>query len=299
MCAQSSMHSWPRCAREGARRRPLETDGLSRPLRAGMHPLFRSLLCLGTFCVVTTHAADPAPKAEKPFTPGGIYRHGDMQRPRPVVVAPPTASTPPGDAIVLFDGKDLTRFKRQPRKDDPDTSDAPKWKVADGFMEVVGKTGTLDTRDQFGSCQIHIEWATPAEVSGKGQGRGNSGILLHGWGEVQVLDSHENDTYPDGQAAAIYHHHPPLVNVSRKPGEWQSYDIICECAKLDEKGRVLAPARLTVIHNGLVVHHALEMEAKTQKFGFALQDHHNPVRYRNIWVRPLHRYDESAVKPAQ
>jgi hypothetical protein len=161
-------------------------------------------------------------------------------------------------------------------------------------MEVVPKSGTLDTRDEFSSCQIHIEWATPAEVVGKSQGRGNSGVLIHGWGEVQVLDSFENDTYPDGQAAAIYNRYPPLVNASRKPGEWQSYDIICDCAEIDAKGKVLKPARLTVMHNGLIVHHAVAIETTKQKFGFALQDHQNPVRYRNIWVRPLHRYDEKA-----
>ncbi len=131
---------------------------------------------------------------------------------------------------------------------------------------------------------------------GTSQGRGNSGVLIHGWGEVQVLDSYENDTYPDGQAGSIYNRYPPLVNASRKPGEWQSYDIICECAQLDEKGNVLQPARMTVLHNGVIVQHAAPLEAKVQEFGFALQDHHNPTRYRNIWVRPLHRYDENAKK---
>jgi hypothetical protein len=236
------------------------------------------------------------PNKEKPFTPGGVYRQGDMQRPRPKVVTPPSHlnGTAPSDAIVLFDGKNLSSFKRQPRRDDTDTSDLPKWKVEAGYMEVVPKSGTLDTRDEFSSCQIHIEWATPAEVVGKSQGRGNSGVLIHGWGEVQVLDSFENDTYPDGQAAAIYNRYPPLVNASRKPGEWQSYDIICDCAEIDAKGKVLKPARLTVMHNGLIVHHAVAIETTKQKFGFALQDHQNPVRYRNIWVRPLHRYDEKA-----
>jgi hypothetical protein len=251
----------------------------------------RTLLVL-SFSTAVLSAAEP-PK-EKPFTPGGVYRQGDMQRPRPTVITPPAEGMAPSDAVVLFDGKDLSRFKRQARGGDVDASEEPKWKVEKGYMEVVPKSGTLDTGDQFGSCQIHIEWATPAEVVGKSQGRGNSGVLLHGWGEVQVLDSHENDTYPDGQAAAIYHRYPPLVNASRKPGEWQTYDIICDCAKLDAKGKVVEPARLTVMHNGVVVHHAVVLDATTQKFGFALQDHLNPVRYRNIWVRPLHRYDENA-----
>ncbi|MBL9133937.1 MAG: DUF1080 domain-containing protein [Verrucomicrobiaceae bacterium] len=259
--------------------------------------MHRSTLLVSVVCLISAvHAADPAARP-KPLTPGGVYPQGDMQRPRPSVITPPTATTAPGDATVLFDGKDLSRFKRQPRKDDPDTSDVPKWKIENGYAEIVGKSGSIDTRDKFSSCQIHLEWATPAEVSGNGQGRGNSGVLIHGWGEVQVLDSFENDTYPDGQAAAIYHKYPPLVNASRKPGEWQSYDIICECAKLDAKGAVLQPARMTVIHNGVIVQHAVEIDSKVQEFGFALQDHHNPTRYRNIWVRPLHQRDENA-KPA-
>lgn len=256
----------------------------------------RILLLISLTALLAT-AAEPAkkaePKKEKPFTPGGIYRQGDMQRPRPTVITPPSENSPPSDAIVLFDGKDLTKFKRQPRNDDPDTSDTPKWKIENGYAEITPKSGQIETRDKFGSSQIHIEWATPAEVKGSSQGRGNSGVLLHGWGEVQVLDSFENDTYPDGQAAAIYSAYPPLVNASRKPGEWQSYDIICECAKLDDKGNVLQAARITVIHNGVIVHHAVERDTKVQEFGFALQDHNNPTRYRNIWVRPLHRYDEN------
>ncbi|MFO1483334.1 MAG: DUF1080 domain-containing protein [Verrucomicrobiaceae bacterium] len=257
-------------------------------------PLVFSILAV-TF---SANAAEPAkkaePKKEKPFTPGGIYRQGDMQRPRPSVITPPSENTPPSDAIVLFDGKDLSKFIRRPRRDDPDQSDVPNWKIENGYAEIKSKGGDIDTKDKFGSCQIHLEWATPAEVVGSSQGRGNSGVLIHGWGEVQVLDSYDNDTYPDGQAAAIYNKYPPLVNASRKPGEWQSYDIICECAKLDDKGAVLQPARLTVIHNGVIVQHAVEMDAKVQEFGFTLQDHHNPTRYRNIWVRPLHQRDENA-----
>lgn len=247
----------------------------------------------------TAAEPDKAPvskkEKEKPLTPGGIYREGDMQRPKPTVVTPGIATTAPGDAIVLFDGKDLSKFRRVARKGD-DPSEVPVWKIENGHAEITPKGGQLETKDKFGSCQIHLEWATPAEVRGNGQGRGNSGVMLHGWGEVQVLDSFENDTYPDGQAAAVYHKYPPLVNASRKPGEWQSYDIICECAKLDAKGAVVEPARLTVIHNGVIVQHAVVMDTKVQEFGFGLQDHLNPVRYRNIWVRPLHQRDEGAAK---
>ena len=237
--------------------------------------MHRFLLSLPLFAVLAS-AAEPAkptePKKENPFTPGGIYRKGDMLRPRPTVITPPTATTAPSDANVLFDGKDLSKFIRKPRKDDKDQSDVPNWKIENGYAEITPKGGEIETRDKFGSCQIHLEWATPAEVVGKSQGRGNSGVLIHGWGEVQVLDSYENDTYPDGQAGAIYSNYPPLVNAS------------------------LQPARITVLHNGVIVQHAVPLDTKVQEFGFALQDHHNPTRYRNIWVRPLHRYDENAKK---
>ncbi|MBN8417877.1 MAG: DUF1080 domain-containing protein [Verrucomicrobia bacterium] len=259
-----------------------------------MHRLLLTLPLLATLAYTAEPAKQPEPPKEKPFTPGGIYREGDMQRPRPTVITPPTATTAPSDAVVLFDGTDLSRFIRKPRKGDPDQSDVPNWKVENGYAEIKPKGGDIEIRDKFGSCQIHLEWATPAEVVGKSQGRGNSGVLIHGWGEVQVLDSYENDTYPDGQAGAIYHNYPPLVNACRKPGEWQSYDIICECAKLDDKGAVVQPARITVLQNGIIVQHAAPLETKMQEVVFALQDHHNPTRYRNIWVRPLHRYDENA-----
>lgn len=251
-----------------------------------------------------SQAADnPPPAKPKEFTPGGKYVKGDMNRPRPTVVTPPTETTqaqagkPPGDAMVLFDGKDLSHWKRTPGGKDEDKSEEPTWEVLDGFMQCVPKGGGLQCKDKFGSSQLHIEWATPSEVQGKSQGRGNSGILLTIFGEVQVLDSFENDTYPDGQAGAVYGKYPPLVNVSRKPGEWQSYDIIIELAK-EESGKVVQPARLTVIHNGIVIHHAVESDTKQKDWTFGLQDHHNPVRYRNIWVRPLHQYDENAAPAA-
>jgi hypothetical protein len=254
---------------------------------------------LFALCIVTSAlAADPA--KEKPFTPGGIYRQGDMKRPRPTVITPPGESTqekpgsPPSDAIVLFDGKDFAKWEREPTKEDATTKE-PKWKIEDGHMEVTPMSGTLKCTEKFGSAQLHIEWATPVEVKGNSQGRGNSGVLLSPWGEVQVLDSFQNDTYPDGQAAAIYSKYPPLVNASRKPGEWQVYDIILQCAVIKD-GKLEQPAMLTVMHNGIVVHHAIAFDHKTPEWTFSLQDHHNPVRYRNIWVRPLHCYDENAPK---
>lgn len=256
------------------------------------------------FAIATASAADPAaPKKEKPLTPGGIYRQGDMQRPRPSVITPPTAGTPakpgtpPSDAAVLFDGNDLSRWERDIPKNDPQPEDkTPKWTIKDGFMECVPLSGTIHCKDHFGSAQLHIEWATPTEVKGNSQGRGNSGVLLSGWGEVQVLDSFGNDTYPDGQAGALYSQYPPLVNACRKPGEWQTYDIILQCAKLKDDGSVETPALITVLHNGVVVQHAVKQDHKLQEWTFALQDHHNPVRYRNIWIRPLHSYDENLGK---
>jgi hypothetical protein len=261
----------------------------------------------------------PPKKPDLPLTPGGKYRAHDMSRPRPPVVTPPMAATAarraaaPSDAIVLFDGKSLDAWLtegRDPKTKQPLTAPAA-WPVRDGYMEVpprsAGSRGSIVTREEFGSCQLHIEFATPAEVKGTGQGRGNSGIMLHGVCELQVLDSFENDTYPDGQAAAIYSNYPPLVNASRKPGEWQTYDIILELARpietptpdavknlpADAAKKImptkpkLRPARITVIHNGIVVQHAEELASTAKKFKLALQDHNNPVRYRNIWIRPL------------
>lgn len=262
-----------------------------------------TLLCLPIALAGTlSYSADPAPKPEphKELTPGGIYPRGDMSRPRPSVIAPPTETTqekpgrPPGDALVLFDGKDLSHWTRDIPKNDPAPGDTtPKWIVKAGALECTPKSGTLKCKDKWGSAQLHLEWATPVKVEGKSQGRGNSGVLTTLFGEVQVLDSWENDTYPDGQAAALYGKYPPLVNVSRKPGEWQTYDIIGQCAVIKD-GKVVTPAMITVLHNGIVVHHAVVFDSKDQEWTFSLQDHHNPVRYRNIWVRPLHHYDENA-----
>ena len=246
----------------------------------------------------TNAAPTAAPKKEQPFTPGGRWRAHDMSRPRPVVVEPGTASTPdnagrpPADAIILFDGKDLSKWKRDPRKGDPDPSDAPKWKIENGYMEIVPKGGSISTREKFADSQIHIEWATPAEVKGNGQGRGNSGVFIVGHPEIQVLDSYGNDTYPDGQAAGLYGQYPPLVNASRKPGEWQVYDIVYIAPRLDEQNKVVKPALFTVFHNGVLVHHAVEVPGTAVECPLSLQDHNNPVRYRNIWVRKLGGYDE-------
>jgi hypothetical protein len=171
-------------------------------------------------------------------------------------------------------------------------------------MEVVKGGGNITTKDEFGDCQLHLEFATPAKVQDKGQSRGNSGVFLFGQFEVQVLDSYQNQTYPDGQCGALYGQWPPLVNPVKKPGEWQTYDIIFEAPRWDESGRLVKRAAVTVLLNGVVIHHRKELMGRThhatlpdygkpQSRGpIMLQDHGSPVRYRNIWIRPLGEYDK-------
>ncbi len=204
----------------------------------------------------------------------------------PPVVAPDPV---PSDAIVLFDGTSLEHWQHA------DGSPA-SWIVEDGAMTVKPGSGSIHTVPVLQSAQLHIEFATPAEVQGEGQGRGNSGVYLQRRYEVQVLDSYENQTYADGQCGAIYKQYPPLVNASRGPGEWQTYDIIFTAAEFDDAGSKTSPARVTVIHNGVLIQHDRPLKGVTgaSRFGessepgpILLQDHGNPVRYRNIWYRPL------------
>ncbi len=223
------------------------------------------------------------------------WKAHDWDRPTPPVVQPGDGCLPvppPSDAIVLFDGTNLDAW----RSADGGES---KWVIQDGVMESVPNSGYVFTEQEFGDCQLHVEWASPAKVQGSSQGRGNSGVFLMGLFEVQVLDSFENRTYADGSAGSIYGQFPPLVNVSRKPGEWQSYDIIFNRPRFDEDKRLVSPARLTVLHNGVVIQNATEPYGGTSwlvrnpyepipdKLPLSLQDHGNPVRYRNIWIRNL------------
>ena len=239
---------------------------------------------------------------DTPFLPDGKYRVHDCNRPQPRIVAPGTASTqekpgaPPSDAIVLFDGRYLAKWTSM------DGSPA-KWRVEGGYMEVVPKTGNIQTREHLGDCQLHVEWAAPTLVKGESQGRGNSGVFLMGLYEIQVLDCYDNPTYADGTTAAIYGQFPPLVNACRKPGEWQTYDIVWVGPRFDGD-KVIRPAYLTVFQNGLVVHHCTELIGRTTHRQLApyaphpvaaplvLQDHGDLVRYRNIWFRPLKGSDE-------
>jgi hypothetical protein len=207
----------------------------------------------------------------------------------PSIVTPGEGMKPPSDAIVLFDGKDLSKWQSA------DGGKDAKWSPKDGAMQVNG-TGSIRTRDEFGDVQLHVEWATPTEVKGEGQGRGNSGIYLQGRYEIQVLDSYGNKTYANGQAGAFYGHSAPLVNASRKPGEWQTYDIIFHAPKKGADGAVI-PGSFTVLHNAILVQDhvpvgggattAAAFSGLTEKGPLVLQDHGNPVRFRNIWIRPL------------
>ncbi len=239
--------------------------------------LFRVLtsVALFTVAIASTFAAEqgeiPAPKEE------------------PRVIDP---GSPPSDAIVLFDGKDLSQWQSEKN------GGPAKWEVQDGVATVNG-TGSIATRQGFGDCQLHIEWASPAVVKGNGQGRGNSGVYLSGRYEIQVLDSYNNKTYYHGQAGAVYKQYAPLVNACRKPGEWQSYDIIYHAPRFDADGQLSKPGTVTVLQNGVLIQDNVEIKGATGPSGapkykahplkqpLALQDHGNPVRYRNIWVREL------------
>jgi len=242
-------------------------------------------LWLASFLLV---AATPA-AAQR----GTRWKAHDPDRPKPVQVTPgATVGAPPSDAVILFDGADLSAWTSA-------DGGSPKWAVRDGYFETVPGAGMIQTRTGFGDAQLHIEWAAPVEPVGRGQDRGNSGVYLMGRYEVQVLDSYENVTYPDGQAAALYGQHPPLVNASRPPGQWQSYDIVFRRPRFATDGSVSSPARMTVFHNGVVVQDAATLWGPTNwlvydpygphpdRLPLALQDHDHPVRFRNVWIRPL------------
>jgi hypothetical protein len=272
------------------------------------------ILALGT--AGPTLAADgPTKEVERidgfrdtPMLPGGKWHLHDPDRPQPPVVTPGATfsqnAPAPSDAEVLFDGKDLSKWQNNRGQN-------ATWPVRDGYLETQ-RGGGIRTRGKWADFQLHVEWASPSPPRGTGQGRGNSGVLINGMYEVQVLDSYRAKTYPDGQAGAIYGQSPPLVNACKPPGEWQTYDIIFESPRWNDRGELVKKAVVTVLHNGVVVQNHYEFTGITDgitrevpwkslsKYSrphppevfIELQDHNNPVRYRNIWVRALGERDK-------
>lgn len=266
--------------------------------------LLAGSLVLSPFAI--SFAAQELGYTDTPIIPGTNWHVHDGGRPQPPVVASGEQfshlAPPPSDATVLFDGTDLSKWEK--------TNGAePTWLVEDGYFQV-NRGGQIRTKEKFADFQLHLEFATPEEVRGKSQGRGNSGVMVNGMYEIQVLDSFDNLTYPDGQCGAIYGQTPPLANASKKPGEWQTYDIIFESPRWDENDKLIKQANVTVIHNGVVLHHKRDYIGCTDGIGgvphkalakyggphppemtIELQDHGNPVRYRNIWIRSIGEYD--------
>jgi hypothetical protein len=253
-------------------------------------PAFLSLAAPGMAATGPVFAGDP-PDDNHPWA---VH---DRNRPLPPVVTPGTFSTqdkpgkPPSDAIVLFDGTDLSKW--QSGKGAP-----AEWLVRDGYMEAKPGSGDVRTKEAFGDCQLHVEWAAPAEIKGSGQGRGNSGIFLMGMVEIQVLDSYNNPTYADGLAGSYYGVNPPMANALRPPGEYQVYDIVFR-RPVYRDGQVLDPGYVTVFVNGVLVQDHTPLEGSGGHMGrtkpgpfpekgpLRLQDHGDAVRFRNIWYREL------------
>jgi hypothetical protein len=275
-------------------------------------------------------AQNPAPAAtggdglgftDTPMLPGLPYHVHDPGRPHPPVVTPGAqAGAPPSDAIVLFDGKDLSQwtFGRRPpggggramteearaRLQKAQESQPPLgWKLENGYVEVIPRAGDMLTKEKFGDVQLHLEFQMPENIQGQSQNRGNSGVMLQSRYEIQVLDSYRSPTYADGQVGAIYGQWPPLANASRRPGEWQTYDIFFEAPRLEGE-KLLKPAYFTVIHNGVLLHNHKESMGpmiyrqvahyipQPAEDSLMLQNHNQPVRFRNIWIRRLKAYDQ-------
>jgi hypothetical protein len=241
-------------------------------------------------------------KVEYMFIDGiKVHEEDPAKQPQPEIVAPKPydaeAAKAPEGAIVLFDGSEKSLKNWTATNGEPS-----KWALVDGALESVRGAGYIRTKNEYGSCRLHIEFATPSKPEGGGQGRGNSGVFLMEQYEVQVLDSYQNTTYPDGQCGALYGRKKPLVNASRPPGEWQTFDITFTRPTFDEAGKVKRKARFTVIHNGILIHDDVELSGGTGWAGphaaseyvkhadkglISLQDHGNPVRFRNIWIKEI------------
>ncbi len=230
-----------------------------------------------------------------------IAQHGDpsdteVWEPVPPKVEPGKHAAPPSDAIVLFDGTGLSKWI---------IGEDTEWTVHDGMVTITPSLEkkmvptSIHSKQAFGDIQLHVEWMVPEKIDSSGQRRGNSGIILQGRYEVQVLDSYSNSTYVNGQAGAVYKQHVPLVNACRPPGEWQSYDIFFTAPRFDDDGQLHTPAYVTVVHNGVLIQNHVEIEGPVKHVGtpsykphplkqpLHLQDHGNAVGYRNIWVREL------------
>jgi 3-keto-disaccharide hydrolase len=244
----------------------------------------------------------PTGYSDTPVLPGQKWKVHDIDRPRPRMVTPgATPGAPPSDAIVLFNGKDLSKWQTMDKK--TKAMEPAAWTVENGYTYSKGGIGDLVTKEKFGDIQLHLEFQTPTEIDGTSQWRANSGVLLMHRYEIQVLDSWDNPTYADGQAGAIYGQWPPLVNASKKPGEWQTYDILFEAPKFEGQ-KLVKPGYATVIHNGVMLHHHKEIigrmahrvvgtyEPHGDEEPLALQDHDTRVRFRNIWVRRITPYDQ-------
>lgn len=241
---------------------------------------------------------------DTPMLPGGRWRVHDSKRPQPVVVTPGNMTkegflSPPSDAKVLFDGTGLSKWTSGGR--------VAKWKATPASFGPEKGSGDLQTRDHFGDCQLHIEFMEPNPASGSDQGRGNSGIYFFGMYEVQVLDCYENKTYADGSTGSLYGQTPPLANACRKPGEWQTYDIVFVAPRFKD-GALVAPAIVTVFLNGILVQHATPMigasahrtvgkySPHAERGPINLQDHGNPVQYRNVWIREIGPYSDISTR---
>ncbi len=248
--------------------------------------------------------ADKIGYDDTPVIKGQTWKVHDCERPQPRIVTSGELATqaapavPPSDAIVLFDGTSLDGWESTKEAGAP-----AAWKVENGYMEVVPGTGDIKSKQAFGSCQLHVEYASPEVVKGDSQGRGNSGVFLMSTYEIQVLDNYNNPSYADGMSGGIYGQWPPLVNACREPGKWQVYDAVWEAPVFDGDNLV-APAYLTLFHNGVCVHNRKELNGPTTHRDIAdykahpaemplkLQDHGDLVRYRSVWYRPLTDYDQ-------
>lgn len=281
--------------------------------------------CLALAFALTITAAEPkkaAKKGDHPNAPAPTgpavranpfgFKIHDAERPAPPVVTAGNApGAPPSDAVVLFDGKDLSKWQSKEMKEVADKKSGKTkkvatdknidagWKVENGYAECVPGSGDIFTRDSFGDCQLHIEFATPAKVDGDSQGRGNSGVFFLSTYELQVLDAYNNPSYADGITGALYGQYPPYANVCKKPGEWQVYDVVFRGPRFDDKGAVTRKASFTVFLNGVCVQADSELIGPTsharrdpykphsEKLPLKIQDHKNDTRFRNIWIRPL------------